>query len=99
MSQTQGDPAIDLIRWTFTADAARRNEIESYLNDLGLDVFSRGDGQFIVLWDEPDVDHDEVVERLWTINGEAFEVTHESFRRLDLLVYQAEEDDSDAEAA
>lgn len=98
MSQTQADTPIDLIRWSFTADPARSEEIEAYLNDLGLDVFSRSDGQFLVLWDEPDADLDEVVERLWAINGTAFEVTHESFRRLDLLVYQAE-DDTEAEAA
>jgi hypothetical protein len=98
MSQTQADSPIDLIRWSFTADPARRDEIEGYLNDLGLDVVAQGDGRFLVLWDEPDSDLDEVVERLWSINGAPFEVTHESFRRLDLLVYQAE-DDTEAEAA
>ncbi|WP_152053020.1 hypothetical protein [Tautonia marina] len=98
MSQTQDAPPIDLIRWTFSADPARSDEIEGYLNDLGLDVYSRGDGQFLVLWDEPDTELDEVVERLWAINGAPFEVTHESFRRLDLLVYQ-EEEDAEAEAA
>lgn len=100
MSQTPtpADSPLDLIRWTFTADPARRAEIEDALNDLGLEVFSRDDGQFLVLWDEPEGDLDAVVERLWAINGATFEVTHETFRRLDLMVYQAEDDDSSAEA-
>lgn len=98
MSQTQADAPIDLIRWTFTADPAKRAEIEGYLTDLGLDATSRIDGQFVVLWDEPEGDLDEVVEGLWGINGAPFEVTHESFRRLDLLVYQSDPE-AGAEAA
>ncbi len=31
----------------------------------------------------------EVVERLWEINGRPFEVTHEAFHRLEHLVYEA----------
>ena len=98
MSQAQGNQPIDLIRWTFTADPARRAEIEGFLKDLGVEVLSQKDGQFLVLWDEPDADLDEVIERLWAIHGSAFEVTHESFHRLDLLVYQAD-DEASAEAA
>ena len=81
---------IDMIRWTFTADPARSAEIERHLTDLGADAYVRGEGQFTAIWEEPEGDLDEVVEHLWALNGEPFEVTHEAFRRLDLLVYHAE---------
>ncbi|MEW4569561.1 hypothetical protein AB1L88_16980 [Tautonia sp. JC769] len=99
MSQTQVDPSIDMIRWTFTANPDRGDEMVAYLNDLGADLVSRSDAQFWVLWDEPGSDLDEVVERLWAINGAPFEVTHETFHRLDLLVYQAEDGETESEAA
>lgn len=90
MSPTQNEPSTDLIRWTFTADPSRRSDLDTLLDDLGAEVFSQADGRFLVLWDEPEADLDEVVERLWELNGSTFEVTHEAFGRLDLLVYQAE---------
>ena len=42
-------------------------------------------------WDEPEGGIDELIEELWAINGEPFEVTHEEFHRVNLLVYQPEE--------
>src|SRR5262249_50873680 len=84
---TDDTPSIDLIRWTFTSDPARRRELEDYLNDLGLDVLVRGEAQFVVTWEEPEGDADEVVEELWEINGQPFEVTHEEFGRLGLFTY------------
>jgi hypothetical protein len=82
MSPAPDDSPLDLIRWTFTADPARRRELATSLDDLGAEVSSQEDGRFLVLWDEPD--------------AAPFEVTHESFRRLELLAYQAEDE---AEAA
>lgn len=90
MSPTQDEPATDLIRWTFTADPSRKADLDTALDELGAEVYSRPDGQFLVLWDEPGADLDEVVERLWELNGSTFEITHEAFQRLDLSVYQAE---------
>ena len=86
------ESTIDMIRWTFTADPARAAEIERHLTDLGSDVYAQGEGRFAAIWEEPEGDLDEVVEQLWVLNGEPFEVTHEAFRRLDLLVYHAEQE-------
>ncbi|QDV37611.1 hypothetical protein [Tautonia plasticadhaerens] len=84
------DRTVDMIRWTFTADPAKSAEIERLLVDLGLEVTPRGGGRFVATWEEPEGDVDEVVEQLWEINGSPFEVTHEAFRRLELLAYSAE---------
>lgn len=89
----------DVIRWTFQAPAEKRSEIESYLTDLGLDVFSRADGTFSAIWDEPEGDVDEVVEGLWEAVGETFEITHEALRRLDLLVYHPEGESEEVDQA
>lgn len=89
---------IDMIRWTFTIDPTQRFEIESYLTDLGPDVYVNGQGQFTVIWEEPEGDLDGVVEELWALHGEPFEVTHEAFQRLEHLVYHAE-DEAATEAA
>lgn len=86
------DAAIDMIRITFTANPDHRTEIEGYLADLGLDVHARADGHVTAFWEEPEGDLDEVVEGLWEINGTPFEVTHEEFSRLNLLVYHHEDD-------
>ena len=90
MSPIEDATPADLIRWTFTADPGRREAIEAALADLGADVAARDGGHFVVLWDEPEADLDEVVDRLWALNGAPFEVTHESFRRPELLAYQAD---------
>jgi len=99
MSHEQETPAVDLIRWTFTVDPAHRDAIEGHLNDLGLDVHVRGEGQFVVTWDEPGGDLDEVIEELWEIHGTPFEVTHEEFRRLDLCVYHYEDGEAEEDKA
>ncbi len=92
--------AIDLVRWTFTVDAEHKQAVEEHLADLGAEVFARADGQFIVLWDEPENELDEVVEELWEVAGVTFEVTHETFRRSNLEVYHQEAtDESDRAAA
>ena len=90
MSHEPNAPTIDLIRLTFIIDPARRPEVETYLTDLGLDVQVRGEEVFVVTWEEPGRDIEELIEGLWAAHGEPFEVTHEAFRRLDLLVYHAE---------
>jgi hypothetical protein len=89
------DAPIDMIRITFTADPDRRAEIEGYLADLGVDVHAWGDGHVTAFWEEPEGELDEVIESLWEINGSPFEVTQESFRRLNLLVYHHEDDGAD----
>jgi hypothetical protein len=98
MSENASTNVVDTLRWTFSANPEKRADLVNYLtNDLGLDVMVREDGEFVVLWDEPGVDEIEgVVEELWEINGEPFEVTHEEFRRLNLFVYQTEEAEADA---
>jgi hypothetical protein len=76
---------IDLIRWTFLVNPTHRTEIEEHLTDLGLDVLVRDDSHFVVTWDEPEGNIDEVIEAIWVLNGEPFEVTQEEFHRQSLL--------------
>ena len=85
MTEGTSPTSIDLIRWTFTIDPERRVDLECYLIDLGLDVVVREDRQFVVTWEEPDRDVDEVIQELWAIYGESFELTHEEYHRLALL--------------
>ena len=82
---------IDLIRWTFTIEPARSPGVEAYLADLGLDVHVQGGSRFVVTWEEPDGDADEVIEGLWAAYGEPFEVTHEEFHRVNLLTLHHED--------
>jgi hypothetical protein len=96
MSDENG-AAIDMIRITFMPDPAHRAEIEKYLSDEGLDVHLWGDGHVTAFWEEPEGELDEVVESLWEINGVPFEVTHEEFRRLSLLVFHHEDDPAEGE--
>ena len=42
---------------------------------------------------------EEVVEALWAIHGEPFEVTHEEFRRTSLNILEHSEDESSRDAA
>lgn len=93
------DRTIDLIRWTFTIDPSQRAEVETYLSDLGLDLTIQADGQTTVLWDEPEGPADTVIEGLWEACGCTFEVTHEEFRRTNLLAYNEEEDEASEVAA
>lgn len=99
MSPETNETSTDLIRWTFTADPARRAEIEEHLDDLGADVWVREGCKFQVTWEEPEEDLDGVVEALWSLNGVPFEVTQEEFHRTGLLVLQHDEDESAREAA
>ncbi|MFO0952856.1 MAG: hypothetical protein U0835_17240 [Isosphaeraceae bacterium] len=92
MGDGQNSASIDLIRWTFTANPAHRLEIEEHLSDLGLDVLVRDEAQFLVTWDEPEGNIDEVIEAIWAINEEPFEVTQEEFHRQTLLHLHHEDD-------
>ncbi len=67
MSEKLNANVVDVVRWTFTAEASRRKLIGDYLCDLGLDVSIQDETQFIALWDDPavDCDYDAVVEELW----------------------------------
>jgi hypothetical protein len=91
--------SVELIRWTFSVTPEHRVEIETHLLDLGLEVQARGEDTLTVTWDEPEGGVDELIEELWAINGEPFEVTHEEFHRVNMLVYQPEEVGGDAEKA
>jgi hypothetical protein len=99
MSHDTDTPALDLVRWTFTIDAARRAEIEGYLHDQGADVLVRDGTEFLVTWDEPEEDLAEVIETIWSINGEPFDVIEEGFRRLELHTLHHSEDEPAQEAA
>jgi hypothetical protein len=99
MSQEQGTSSIDLIRWTFTVNPAHRAEIEGHLGDLGLDVFVQGESTFHVMWEEPDREVDEVIEEIWALNGEPFEVTQEEFHRVGLHTLHHADDEPAQEAA
>lgn len=79
------DATIDLIRWTFEANPEHRAAVEAHLADLGLDVLVRDGSHFLVTWDEPEGNIDEVIEAIWALNGEPFEVTQEEFHRQNLL--------------
>ena len=98
MSEADETFSIELIRWTFTVDPAHLGEIEAHLVDQGLEVLVRGEDTLVATWDEPEGEIDEVIEELWAINGQPFEVIHEEFHRANLLVYHVEESDEDAKA-
>jgi len=98
MSEADETLSIELIRWTFTIDPAHKAEIEAYLVDQGLEVLVRGEDTLVATWDEPEGEIDEVIEELWAINGQPFEVTHEEFHRANLLVYHVEEAEGDEKA-
>jgi hypothetical protein len=98
MSEADETLSIELIRWTFTVDPAHKAEIEAYLVDQGLEVLVRGEDTIVATWDEPEGEIDEVIEELWAINGQPFEVTHEEFHRANLLVYHVEEAEGDEKA-
>ena len=93
MGDGQNGSTIDLIRWTFTIDPDKRAGVEEHLVDLGLDVLVRDGTEFLVTWDEPEGNIDEVIEAIWALNGEPFEVTQEEFHRQTLLHLHHEDDD------
>ena len=94
MAEGQNAATIDLIRWSFTVNPLHRAAIEEHLSDLGLDVLVRDDAQFLVTWDEPEGNTDEVIEAIWALNEEPFEVTQEEFRRESLVTVNHEDDEA-----
>ena len=98
MSSAQDTPAIDLVRWTFSVNPDHRAEIENHLIDLGLDVSVDDESKFVVTWDEPDRDVEEVIEEIWELNGAPFEVTQEEFHRLSLHTLNHADEDAQAAA-
>jgi hypothetical protein len=99
MSHEPNVLSLDLIRWTFTSDPARRAAIEEHLTDLGLDVLVYDGCRFLVTWDEPDRDVDEVITALWDLNGAPFEVTQEDFHRTGLNCLNHVDEEGTTEAA
>jgi hypothetical protein len=91
--------SVEMIRWTFTVSPEHRVEIETHLLDLGLEIQARGDDTLVVTWDEPEGGIEELIEELWAINGEPFEITHEEFHRASLMVYHPEETETTEEEA
>lgn len=97
MSLEETAPSIDLIRWTFTINPEHRAVIEGHLNDLGLDVTVHEDTRFVVSWEEPDETTDEVIEEIWALHGEPFEITQEEFHRVNLnILHHVDEDVQEA---
>jgi hypothetical protein len=99
MSPELPSPSTDLVRWSFTINPAHRGAIEGHLADLGADVLVREGQDFIVTWDEPEGDLGEVIEALWVLHGEPFEVIEEGFQRLELHTIHQAEDESNQQAA
>lgn len=91
--------SIDMIRWTFTINPAHRAAIQGYLVDLGLDVVVVDDAKFTVSWEEPDEEVEGVIEEMWELNSEPFEVIQEDFHRLGLHSFHHAENESTSEAA
>lgn len=81
MDHNASPPAVDLVRWAFSTDPEHQSAIEDHLANLGADVLAREGGEFVVTWDEPEDDLEEILEELWSINGAPFEVTQEEFQR------------------
>ena len=92
------DATPDMIRWTFSVSRETRDEIATHLTDLGMDVVATAEGQFLVTWDEPDRDTDELASELWDIHGEPFDIIQEEFRRITHVLIHADDADG-AEAA
>jgi hypothetical protein len=99
MSQGPESPTIDLIRWTFTTSPDHRAEIEAHLVDLGLEVVVHDDALFVVNWEEPDRNVEEVIEEIWDLNGEPFDVTQEDLHRVALHTWHHVDNEPGAEAA
>src|SRR5262245_53431825 len=99
MSDESNALSLDVIRWTFTSDPAHRVAIEQHLSDLGLDVMVREDCKFIVTWDEPDREVEDVIAEIWELNGAPFEVTQEELHRFGLHILHQVGDEESQEAA
>jgi len=90
MSTDEPTAATDLIHWTFTVPVAAVAAVQGHLTDLGADVYIRDEQNFLVIWEEPEYDLDSVVESVWSLVGEPFEITQEEFHRLALHILQHE---------
>jgi hypothetical protein len=99
MTDDMKSVSTDLVRWTFTINPAHRGAIEGHLADLGADVLVRDGSEFLVTWDEPDDELSEVIEAIWALNGEPFDVIQEGFQRLALHTIHHVEDEASQEAA
>jgi hypothetical protein len=77
---------VDLIRWTLTVPADKKTAVEQHLTEYGLEVFSRGDGHLVVLWDDPEGDYEALVKELWDVVGDTVDIHHEEFRRGELII-------------
>jgi hypothetical protein len=92
-------PSPDLIRFTFTTDPAHRAAIQEYLTDLGLEVVVADDCKFVVTWEEPDREVEEIISEIWALNGVPFDVTQEDFQQLGLhTLYHVENEEGEAAA-
>lgn len=98
MSAETASSSVEMIRWTFAVDPSRHGDIEAYLVDQGLEVLVRGEDTMVATWDEPEGDPAEVIEGMWAVAGTHFEVTHEEFHRVNLSVYDADDDEVKAVA-
>jgi hypothetical protein len=99
MSHDMKSGTTDLVRWSFTINPAHRVAIEGHLADLGADILVRDDQDFTVTWDEPEDDLSDVIEAIWGVNGEPFDVIEESFQRLDLQTIHHEDESPNQQAA
>ena len=99
MSHDPKSSSTDLVRWSFTINPDHRGAIESHLTDLGADVLVREGHDFLVTWDEPGGDLYDVIEAIWDLNGEPFDVIEEGFHRLELHTIHHVEDDANPQAA
>ncbi|ODU00979.1 MAG: hypothetical protein ABS79_02460 [Planctomycetes bacterium SCN 63-9] len=99
MIEPQSSQTIDMIRWTFAVNPDHRQLVADHLGDLGLDVHFQGENGLVATWEEPEGNVDEIIEELWAINGEPFEITHEEFHRLNILSYNHADDADDAQRA
>ena len=99
MSPETKSSSTDLVRWSFTINPEHREAIEGHLADLGADVLVREGQDFTVTWDEPQDDLTEVVEAIWSINGEPFDVIEEGFQRLELHTIHHVDDEASHQAA
>ena len=61
MSQDTKSASIDLVRWSFAINPAHRGAIEGHLADLGADILIRDGQDFVVTWDEPEGDLNDVI--------------------------------------
>lgn len=99
MSQDAKSASTDVVRWSFAINPANRDAIEGHLADLGADILIRDGQDFVVTWDEPEGDLTDVIEAIWALNGEPFDVIHEAFQRLELHTIQHVDDETSQQAA